>query len=665
MNSRRQANSVLPKGLVLLILLAASAVLSAAGEPPKKPSAPPKAAPSKPASAPHAPAQHPGGGAQHPAGGGQHPAANNAQHPGGGNVNRSVNHAPAGSPNRPGQTPGNRPAQAGNKPGEPGGNRPGQAGGNRPQNAGAAAGPHQPAGSKNVSLKGGGSATVRKDGSVRSIDRNGMHIEHGVHGSRTVVGTHNGARVVNTGKRGGYVQRPYVNRNGHSYYSRTYVGRDGRAYTGVYRGYNYGGHVYYGYYPGYYYNPGFYAWGYNPWASPVVWGVGLWGWGGAPWFGFYGGWFNPYPFYAGPAFWLTDYLIAANLQAAYAAQADYAGGGINVVANQPWMDTGTQVVQGQTYNINASGVAFFSGDDGSAVGPNGQPHPCGPSCAAPGLPAYSLVGRIGPSGVPFAVGPHRTIVASDSGELFLSMNDETWGFGDNRGSWVATISQPGGDNSSGDQQADNNGNNNSGGSGPALTPEVKQAIADEVKAQLSAEQAQAGQTGGSNSAAPAAAPANGNGNEVPPALDPARRTFVVDNQLTVISNGQECGLTAGDVLTRLTDTPDADNTVNAAVTATKKSDCAAGSTVAVKVDDLQEMQNHFDEQLNNGMSELAKKQGTNGMPASPNTSTTPSDVPPPAPDATAAKTLQDQQQAADQTDAQVKQEVAGSSGGGQ
>jgi hypothetical protein len=84
----------------------------------------------------------------------------------------------------------------------------------------------------------------------------------------------------------------------------------------------------------------------------------------------------------------------------------------------------------------------------------------------------------------------------------------------------------------------------------------------------------------------------------------------------------------------------------------------------VKVDDLQEMYNHFQEQLTTGMGELAKKQGTGGIPAAPDTGTQPSDVPAPQPDATAAKALQDQQQAADQTETQVKQETAGSAGGG-
>jgi hypothetical protein len=47
-----------------------------------------------------------------------------------------------------------------------------------------------------------------------------------------------------------------------------------------------------------------------------------WGWGGSPWYGYYGPYFAPYPVYPTAAFWLTDYLIAANLQAAYEAQQD-------------------------------------------------------------------------------------------------------------------------------------------------------------------------------------------------------------------------------------------------------------------------------------------------------------------------------------------------------
>jgi hypothetical protein len=123
------------------------------------------------------------------------------------------------------------------------------------------------------------------------------------------------------------------------------------------------------------------------------------------------------------------------------------------------------------------------------------------------------------------------------------------------------------------------------------------------------------------------------------------------------ADGQECQLTEGDVITRISDTPDGDRKVTASIAASKKSDCAKGKQVSVAVDDLQEMHNHFEEQLDNGMKELSSKQGTGGLPKAPDTSTAPSDVPPPAPDASAAKALDDQQANADQVEAQVVKEA--------
>jgi len=398
---------------------------------------------------------------------------------------------------------------------------------------------------RTVALKGGGHASIRPNGQIRSVDRNGMHIEHGMHGGRTVVSEHNGARVVTTGRHGGYVQRPYAVRNGHTYVSRTYV-VNGHAYSHVYRSYYYGGHPYYGYYPAYYYHPGFYGWAYNPWAAPVAWG---WGWGGAPWYGFYGGYFAPYPVYPSAAFWLTDYLISANLQAAYAAQAE----------------------------ANAAQAGGGGGDAG-------------------GAPAQDNSG-----------GGDQDASASNSGTV-------------------------------------------------ALTPEVKQAIAEEVKAQLAAEQASSAQPAAAGAAAAPAATTASTG-EVPAALDPAHTTFIVASDLAVVADGQECGLTGGDVLTRTSNTPDSDQKVNAIVTSSKKSDCASGKTVAVSVDDLQEMHNHFQEQMDDGLKTLASKQGTGGLPKAPDTSTVGGEVPQPPPDNSAANTLQDQQAAADQTEAQVVKEA--------
>jgi hypothetical protein len=63
-----------------------------------------------------------------------------------------------------------------------------------------------------------------------------------------------------------------------------------------------------------YYRPAFYRYAFNPWRRPVVY---VWGWGRSPWYGYYGGYFSPYPSYASPSLWLTDYLIAATLESAY------------------------------------------------------------------------------------------------------------------------------------------------------------------------------------------------------------------------------------------------------------------------------------------------------------------------------------------------------------
>jgi hypothetical protein len=546
MNSSNPGKRIVQRCFIWMAVLSVATVASAARSPQRSEPAH-KSAPSRPAS--HAaPAHHSAGGrpaaSEHRPTGGH--SATTGHSPAGGH-SANAGHSPMGghTTNTGHSLAGGHTATTGRTSARgftpPSGHSP--AGGHPATFGRTATTGHSPMATRNVSLKGGGSASVRSNGQIRSVDHNGMHIDHTVNGGRTVVGEHNGVRVVNTGRNSGYVQRSYVVRNSHSYYSRTYY-YHGSYHTAVYRSYYWQGHAYYGFHPGFWYHPGFYAWGYHPWGVHVFWGVGAWGWGGAPWWGFYGGWFTPYPYYAAPAYWLTDYLIAAELQSAYAAR------------QEAYADAAT---------------ASYGGG------------------SAPSAPASSTV---------------------------------------------------------------------------TLSPEVKEAIADEVKAELAAQQAQAAQNAGSDAQAapaPASAPANSpakNDEEVPPALDPARRTFVVDSDLTVTANGQECGLTAGDVLTRLTDTPDAENMVNASVSASKGSDCAAGQTIAVKVDDLQEMRNHFEEKLNNGMGELAKKQGTGGLPKAPDTGVVESDIPTPAPDKTAEKTLQDQQQAADQTETQVKQEAA-------
>ncbi len=150
----------------------------------------------------------------------------------------------------------------------------------------------------------------------------GAVVYHAPGGARRfVVGRPGGAVIVTNARGHGYMERPIVLSGGVRIVQRTYV-VGGVPYVRVYRPLVYGGISFNVYTPMRFYTPGFYAWGYTPWARPVVYAGGF-GWVG-PGFGFYAGYFAPYPYYAGPNFWLTDYLIAASLQQAYQERMDAA-----------------------------------------------------------------------------------------------------------------------------------------------------------------------------------------------------------------------------------------------------------------------------------------------------------------------------------------------------
>lgn len=153
------------------------------------------------------------------------------------------------------------------------------------------------------------------------------------------------------------------------------------------------------------------------------------------------------------------------------------------------------------------------------------------------------------------------------------------------------------------------------GGAAALTPEVKEMIAEEVKAQLVAEQAAAQNASATGPAAPQQSIADSY--RAPAALDPNRHVFIVSSHLEVSANNQPCILRPGDVLNRTETVADQDNTVAVYVLKSQKSDCAAGTTPRIQVADLQEMHNHFREQMDAGLKTLADNQGKNGLPSAP------------------------------------------------
>jgi len=183
-------------------------------------------------------------------------------------------------------------------------------------------------------------------------------------------------------------------------------------------------------------------------------------------------------------------------------------------------------------------------------------------------------------------------------------------------------------------------------SGPAMTKEIKDAIADEIKDQIAGEKDAAANS--NNSSSTASGP--------PAALDPKIRYFVVSTDLDLTtSDGTECTLTGGDVVYRTGDQPDGDKMVDATVKSSKKGECPIGSTVGVATTDLQEMYNNLRQNMSDGMKEMANNSGKNGLPTAPDTKTTAGEVPAPTADTNVKDDLQQAQKDGDQVEAEAKQ----------
>jgi hypothetical protein len=316
---------------------------------------------------------------------------------------------------------------------------------------------------------------VRQDqsGRVREVHTaGGAVITHRPDGVRRVEIARPGNQriVTSAGGRGGYAQRPLMSHN-QAYVQRTYYSH-GQAYARVYRPFTFRGVALNMYTPSRFYRPAFYSYAYSPWLRPVSYS---WGWGGSPWYGYYGGYFSPYREYAGPAFWLTDYLFAMTFQQAY----------------QDRMDA------------NLQGGGYVSG---------GQ---------------------------------------------------------------------------------------------PGLTPDVKQAVADEVHRQLDLERIEG------QSMANA-----GSGDMSSIFSDNIPHVFVVSNSLMVDDRGPGCPVSEGDVLQLRPGSSNGDS-ADVVVLASKGQDCRRGGVVSVQLQDLQEMQNHMRETIDQGLAEMQSRQGKGGLPPLP------------------------------------------------
>jgi hypothetical protein len=189
-----------------------------------------------------------------------------------------------------------------------------------------------------------------------------------------------------------------------------------------------------------------------------------------------------------------------------------------------------------------------------------------------------------------------------------------------------------------------------------VSPAVRQAIADEVQRQLDAEKNAAAN---SDNPQQAGGPAT---DSAPPALSADARVFVVSAPLQVTDGDQPCSLTAGDIISRVQDSPGDDGAVAVSVLNSKPSDCRSGAQPRVQVTDLQDMANDLRAQTDEGLKNLSQNQGTNGMPPAPDAKAVPNPNGQGTPDPDAVNQLKQQQQDADQTEKEVGSGTGGPGG---
>jgi hypothetical protein len=270
-----------------------------------------------------------------------------------------------------------------------------------------------------------GSHRVYKDdhGRVRDIHTRGVVIHRDIHGDRRFVAVHGGTRVVGYGPGRGFVERRYYTRPGRVYVQRTYI-IGGRPYVYAYRSYRYRGIFFYRYAPAYYYRPAFYGWAYNPWPVRVSF---HWGWFGDPWYPYYGYYFRPYPYYASPSLWLTDYLLAENLRLAYEARANAdaaaAAASYSSSPQYPPPQSGEVTLSPEVKQLVADEVQRQLAAERDAAG---QPAPAVPQQAAPQNENAQVEDEVPP-----ALDPNQIVfivssnldLESDSGECSLTPGD--------------------------------------------------------------------------------------------------------------------------------------------------------------------------------------------------------------------------------------------------
>ena len=192
-----------------------------------------------------------------------------------------------------------------------------------------------------------------------------------------------------------------------------------------------------------------------------------------------------------------------------------------------------------------------------------------------------------------------------------------------------------------------------------LTPQVKDQIALEVQRQIALENTESRSAGQDLDPDPASSSIQRMMTDTNP------HVFMAGSDLDVVdASGTECAISAGDALQFSGPLPAGASAAALTVLSDKGgNECRAGAQVTVALVDIQDMQNHMRETIDQGMGDLRAKSGKGGLPALPaSASAAPVKAPfaaaAPAPEPNVAAEIAQQAQAADVEEKRVVAESA-------
>ena len=136
-----------------------------------------------------------------------------------------------------------------------------------------------------------------------------------------------------------------------------------------------------------------------------------------------------------------------------------------VAGQQQWLPTGLIVRQGQVLQLESTGEVTLNRSGSLRMQPRGATNnQLDRAARLPSAPIGALIGRIGPASQrtsrPFLIGDRTSVTMPGDGELFLGVNDSS--FGDNGGAFAVWIDSPNEERrfGRGRGRGNNTGNNN-------------------------------------------------------------------------------------------------------------------------------------------------------------------------------------------------------------